>query len=158
MPKFNIEASAQFQNIASLTIPEDYSWHISLLCGNCGEKPPKAIVLTFSDTIEGVRGATVHLRMTCKFCGRASDVKILSDQMTYTAEQAPNWTPILLLECRGIEPKEVVLADDEPLIVKGEDGFLFEDALVEDGEFYSYDEKRKVEASITEFKMRIVKN
>lgn len=157
MPKFRIEASAQFNGIGSMTMPEDYPWHVHLLCGNCGEKPQKPIVLMASEIVEGVRGASVHLRMTCKLCARTNDVKIISDQMTYSESDAPKWMPILILECRGIEPTGITLADDTPLKIMGEEGYNFEDVFIEDGEYYGWDEKRGVEASITEFQIRVAK-
>lgn len=111
-----------------------------------------------SEQVEGIRGgAAVNLRRTCKFCKRVSDFKIIKEGMSYTADDSPNWSTILRLECRGAEITDIALADDTPLETVGNDGFVFEDVLIENGEFYGYDEKSKVEASITEFTTRIVK-
>lgn len=157
MPKFTFEISAQLDSIRSITTPEDYPWHLILGCGNCGERTEKPVVISTSDVVEGIRGAIVSLKISCKLCARVNDVKILSDKFSYTADNAPGWAQMLQMECRGTEPLEVTLADDVPLKVTGVEGFEFEEAFVADGEFYSYDEKLNTEASITEFKGRIVK-
>lgn len=138
-------------------MPDDYPWHLQLICGNCGEKPNKPIVIMKNDTVEGIRGASVQLRMTCKLCKRLNDVKIISDAFRYTKDDVPNWSPLLTLECRGIEPTGLTLADDTALDIAGEDGFKFEDAFIEDGEFFGWDDKHNVEASITEFRIRAIK-
>lgn len=157
MPRFRVEVSTQLENIESIQAPEDYPFFIHLLCGNCGEKTNKPVVLTKNDEVEGIRKGAVNLKRTCKLCKRISDVKIISDQMTYSEADCPGWAPFLILECRGNEPSEVMLSDDVPLLVSGTDGFQFDDVIIEDNEFYGWDEKRNVEASITEFQIRIVK-
>lgn len=158
MPKFRFEVSAQLANVGLISVPEEYPWFLQLLCGNCGEQTQKPVVVTSNETVDGVRGGAVNLRMTCKLCNRVSDVKILQDQMSYSEQNSPDWAPFLLLDCRGTEPHKIMLSDDVSLIILGADGFNFEDAFVNDGEFYGWDEKRNVEASVTEFRTRIVKD
>lgn len=157
MPRFTMEICAELDGIGSITTPQDYPWYILLRCGNCGERTEKPAVIRDSDEVEGIRGAKVSLKITCKLCGRVNDVKILPGKCSYTSDISPEWGPFLHLECRGTEPLEVQLADDEPLKVLGHEGFEFEEAFIEDGEFYSYDEKLNTEASITEYRSRIVK-
>lgn len=157
MPKFRVEVSALLENIGSFSTPKDYAFFMSLLCGNCGEKSPKPVVLIKSEELEGIRTGVVNLRRSCKLCDRVSEVKIVQDEMTYSESDSPGWAPFLLIECRGTEPSELMLSDDVPLIVVGTDGFQFEDVVLENGEYYGYDEKRKIEASISELQTRIVK-
>lgn len=157
MPKYMLEISAELDGVGSIAVPEDYAWHIVLGCGNCGEKTEKPVVVRSSDRVEGIRGATVNLKISCKLCSRVNDVKILEGKGVYTSDNAPDWAGILKLECRGTEPIEVLLADDEELEIVGLEGFEFDEAFIQDGEFYSYDEKLNTEASITEYKSRIVK-
>lgn len=157
MPKFTFEISAQLDGVGSIEVPEDYPWHIMLGCGNCGEKTEKAVVIRESDEVEGIRGAKVSLKISCKLCSRVNDVKILPGKGMYTSEDAPEWGALLHLECRGTEPIQVLLADDMPLKIVGMEGFEFDEAFIQDGEFYSYDEKLNAEASITEYKSQIVK-
>lgn len=157
MPKFKLEISAHLDGVKSISAPPDYPWHIILLCGKCGEKTEKPVVVSDSDQVEGLRGAVVNLRISCKLCKRASDLKILKSQLCYTIEECPEWGALLELECRGSEPLKVLLADDVPLKMEGLEGFVFEDAFIEDDEFFSYDEDLNTEASVTEFTSRIVK-
>lgn len=158
MPKFILKVSAQLDGVGSISVPEDYPWHIFFGCGNCGEKTEKPIVISESDEVEGIRGAMVNLKISCKLCARVNDVKLLPNGHKYTADNSPDWAPLLEMECRGTEPIQVLLADDVPLDIVGLEGFEFDDAFIVDGEFYSYDEKLNTEASVTEFKSRIVKS
>lgn len=157
MPKFTMQISAQLDGVSSISVPDDYPWYMRFGCGNCGEKTQKPVVISESDEVEGIRGANVNLKISCKFCGRVSDVRILPTKFKYTAEDSPDWASFLQVECRGNEPIEIGFADDVPLKMEGAEGFEFEEALLEDGEFYSYDEKLNKEASVTEFSMKIVK-
>lgn len=157
MPKFAIQVSAQLAGVSSFATPEDYPFHLVLGCGSCGERTSKPIVISDDDEVEGIRGAVVNLKISCKLCDRVNDVTLIKGPRIYSVSEAPEFATLLELECRGTEPLELHLADDVPLIIKGLDGFLFEDAFIRDGEFYSYDEKLKTEASITEFKTKVVK-
>lgn len=157
MPKFSVEASAQLQNIVSITVPHDYPWHVNLLCCSCRELHDRPAVITSSDVVEGV-GHDVNLRISCAFCGKKGTVKIVKDQLSYTQDHSPAWNSLLNLECRGVEPVEVVLADDVPFQFFGANKFLFEDAFLEDGEFFGWDDSNNVEASVTEFRLRIVRD
>lgn len=157
MPKHILEVCAQLDGVKSISVPQDYPWYVFLSCCNCGEKTQKPVVISESEKVEGIRRAVVNLKISCKLCMRVNEVKLLPADHKYTADQSPEWAPFLEMECRGIEPVQVLLADDVPLDIVGLEGFEFEDAFIADGEFYTYDEKLKTEASVTEFKSRIVK-
>lgn len=150
MPKYTVEVSAHLQEIDFIRTPPEYCHSVTLSCGHCGEKPPKPIPISTADTVAGVRGAEVNLRITCKFCGRSNDVKILSEGV-YTAEKAPEWGEWLVLECRGVQP--LAWGDGDETILCGS-----EEGLVEDGEWYGYDENKGVELSVTEFRTRVVRS
>lgn len=157
MPKFVLQLSAQLQGVSSFATPSEYPWHVTLGCGNCGEKTGKPVVLSSADHVEGIRGATVNMRITCKLCSRVNDVKVIEEGKPYTSENAPEWGSFVVVECRGLELLDVAFADDVPLTILGAEGFVFEDAFIEDGEFYGYDEKLSAEASITELRTRVVR-
>lgn len=162
MPKFRLEVQAQLQGVSSFSIPteeaDSYQWFISLLCGSCGEKTAKPVVVAREDEVEGIRGASVSLKISCKLCSRVSDLTIQNSvKSKYTSGDSPNWASFLDLEARGIEPVAITMNEDTPLSVKGTEGFEAEDAFIVDGEFYGFDEKLSCEMSITEFASRIVK-
>jgi hypothetical protein len=161
MPKFSVEVQAQLSGISSVSVPKseavDYPWYVALLCGSCGERSEKPVVVSASDEVEGIRGGNVSLKISCKLCKRVNDLTILPGESSYTAEVSPGWKEFLSIEARGTEPTEVALADDVPLSIKGLEGFEAEDAFISDGEFYGYDEKLSAEMVVTEWKMRVVK-
>lgn len=156
MPRCSVEVSAELLNIQSIAAPDDYPWHLFLMCCNCGEKTDKPIVISKNEEVSGIRGASVNLKISCKLCKRVNDMKILPGKHVYTAEDN-GWVQFLQLECRGVEPTELLLADDVPFEITGLQGASIEDGFIEDGEFYSYDESTQTEVSITEFETRIVK-
>lgn len=155
MPKIRLEVSAQLNNITSVKTPEDYPWHISFQCTSCGEKRDRPVVISSSDEVDGIRGAVVTMKLTCKLCSRVNDIKIVREG-EYTEEQSPNWGEFLLLECRGLQPVDWIASEDVPLEITSVNGPL-EDCFLENGEFYGYDEKLAQEATVTEFRTRFKK-
>lgn len=156
MPKLALEAKCELNGIESVGFPKEYGFHLKIMCCNCGEVAPKPIVVSTEDSVEGIRGGSVSVKLTCKLCGRSNDLKLLS-VFDYDKDAAPNYKKIVVMECRGIEPTELLLADDVPMVIKSETGLELEDAFIADGEFYGYDEKAKTEVSVTEFETRVVK-
>ncbi|PXF48377.1 hypothetical protein BWQ96_01837 [Gracilariopsis chorda] len=155
MPKFSLQVSAQLTNVTSIKPPDEYPWHLVLQCTSCGEKTSKPVVVSTSDEVEGIRKGVVSLKLTCKLCGRVNDVKLLQ-QGAYTEEASPDWAEILSLECRGLQPLEWIVADDVPMEITSLNGPL-EDGIIEDGEFYGFDEKLGEEANVTELTSKFEK-
>lgn len=156
MPKLSVEVRGELSGVSSIEAPDDYPYHLVIKCRNCEEESRTPVVVCMKDRVEGIRGASVHLKMTCRMCSRTNDMR-LREALPYTSEDAPAWKTFLKVECRGLEPVRLHLADDAPLIIKGDSGFAFEDAFIQNGEFYSYDEEQQTEVSITEFETRVVR-
>lgn len=156
-----VEVQGQLKGVKAVSIPREsaaeYPWRLKLRCGSCGEQTEKPVVVSASDETEGIRGATVSLKITCKLCRRVNDLTILPSESVYTFDDCPNWKPFLSLEARGTEPMDVEFADDYNLSVVGEDGFEADGAQIVDGEFYGYDENLSKEMEVTEWKMRVSK-
>jgi Eukaryotic protein of unknown function (DUF866) len=158
MPKFLLEVKAQLQGVAAFSVDHDsYPWYISLRCGSCGEETRKPVVVSRSDNVEGVRGASVGMKISCKLCSRTNDITILPGKSEYTSTDSPSWKPFLEVEARGTEPTTIEFSDEVPLSMKGEGKFAASDALIVDGEYYGYDEELSQEISVTEFETRVVK-
>lgn len=158
MPKFVLEVRAQLQGVKSVAVCDDsYPWYFSLRCGSCGEETSKPVVISRSDDVEGIRGSSVGMKISCKLCKRTNDLTILPGSSIYSSSDAPSWKPFLEVEARGTEPIAIELNDEVPLSTLGENGFSAEDVIISDGEFYGYDEDLSQEMSITEFESRIVK-
>jgi hypothetical protein len=161
MPKFAIEVKARFGGVSSVSVPDkvaaDFPWHVHLRCGSCGEESERPVIVAASDEVEGIRGATVSIKISCKLCARVNDLTVLTGKSEYTAEDSPSWKPFLFIEARGTEPTKVELPDDVYLSIKGDEGFEAEDALIENCEFYGFDEKLSKEMEVTDWEMRVVK-
>lgn len=153
----SVEVSAQLENVSSISTPEEYPWHLKLRCSNCGEVAEKPVVVSASDNVEGIRGASVSVKINCKFCKRVNDLKIVREDFSYTDDMAPAWKPFLQVDCRGVQPVEWTPASDVPLVILGSEGFKCDDSFIEDGEYYGYDENMKTDVAVTELKVRIVK-
>ncbi len=164
MPKVSIEAKGVLNGIETVSFPAEYGFHFKLKCCKCGEESPKPVVVSKEDEVEGIRGATVTVSIKCKLCGRTNDLKILKVG-EYKAEDSPKFKPILELECRGMEPTELLLADDAPLKmicesgyeIDEEEGFLTPSDDGKSNEFFGWDEKGNTDVSIEEFEMRVVR-
>lgn len=155
MPKIAIEMQAETSSVASIAFPPDTGFRFVLRCCNCGEQSPKPVVISMDDEVEGIRGASVSIKITCKFCKRTNDLKLLKT-FAYEAEKR-GWQKAVEMECRGVEPSKFILDDTVPLSIKGTSGYEFEEACIDDGEFYGYDEKENTDASVTEWESRVVK-
>jgi Eukaryotic protein of unknown function (DUF866) len=161
MPKFALEVKAQFTGVSSVSVPEkvapDFPWHVHLRCGSCGEESEKPVIVAASDQVEGIRGATVSIKISCKLCARVNDLTILPGKSEYTAADSPGWKPFLFIEARGTEPTKVEFPDNVYLSIKGDEGFEAEEALIDGSEFYGFDEKLATEMEVTDWEMRVVK-
>ena len=156
MPKVAVEATGFLDGISTISFPDDYGFLLKIKCCSCGELAPKPVVVSAEDEVQGVRGATVSLKLKCKFCKRVNDLKLLETQ-TFRADFEGEYQRILIMECRGCEPTELLFADDVPLIITGESGNKLEEPFLIDGEFYGYDDEAQTDVSVTEFETRVVK-
>ena len=141
---------AELQNIDKVTLPSDYSLHIVFKCSSCNEETSKAVVFTAEDKIEGIRGSSVNLRLKCGFCSRTSEISIVDKPFHY---EGSGWKPLCILECRGMVPEKWILSDD-PWTVIAESGAEIDDVVLEDSEYFGFDEKGMTEISITEFESK----
>lgn len=164
MPKVAVEAKGVLNGIKTISFPAGYGFHLKLKCCHCGEEAPKPVVVSQEDEVEGIRGAKVSVTVKCKFCKRANDLKILKAN-SYSEEDSPQFKPILELECRGMEPTELLLADDSPLVIicesdyeiEEEESFLLASDDSKSSEFFGWDEKGSTDVSVEEFVMRVVR-
>lgn len=156
MPKLAVEATCELSHIGSVSFPPDYAFHFRLKCCNCGEEAPKPVVISRGDEVEGIRGANVSAKVTCKLCARTNDITLLRT-FDYTAEDSGSYKKVIELECRGLEPTQLLLADDTPLQMTGETGALLDDTFIVDAEYYSYDDSASTEVSLTEFDSRVIR-
>ncbi|KAG6828711.1 hypothetical protein H0H92_007019 [Tricholoma furcatifolium] len=97
--------------------------------------------------VSGGKGSTAHFVWSCGECERKSSAKFAPTQdRPYTAENA-QFAPLLEIECRGLE-----FIGFNPMGTwkcKGTtSGTVFSDVVLEDGEWFAYDEKAKLPVRI----------
>lgn len=164
-----LQVQAELSNVASLTAPPNYPWHLTIKCTACGEVTPKPVVISADAVVEGIRGGDVTARLKCKLCGRVNTVLLLPGDHVYgvgggaaggeaaddddavdgqaleggvgAAPRRPGWTPFASFDCRGVELVAWTVADDVAFEAVAGGGAPVEDgATIEDGEWYGYDE------------------
>ncbi|GAB0494985.1 hypothetical protein MMPV_006282 [Pyropia vietnamensis] len=183
MPLIALQVQAELTNLASLRAPPTYPWHLTIKCTSCGETTPssKPVVISSDSIVEGIRGGDVTARLKCKLCGRINTVLLLPGEHVYgvrgggdaadgdddavagevveggvgAAPRRPGWSTFASFDCRGVELVAWVVADDVPFeAVAGGGGAPVEGgALIDDGEWYGYDEG----VAVTEWEYRFVK-
>lgn len=80
-----LQVQAELTNLASLTAPPTYPWHLTIKCTSCGETTAasKPVVISSDSVVEGVRGGDVTARLKCKLCGRVNTVLLLPGDHVY---------------------------------------------------------------------------
>mmetsp|Transcript_35204 Transcript_35204/g.139860 ORF Transcript_35204/g.139860 Transcript_35204/m.139860 type:complete len:156 (+) Transcript_35204:2008-2475(+) len=147
MPVFELQIRAVLDRVSSISAPSDYSWSFVFTCGSCGENTPKPVTFDESMSVDLIRGAKVTLTIKCKFCERTSEVTLLDEPHVYS--DSGEFKPFVGLDCRGTSPSLWNII--EPLTIKGENGFIFEDTEIVNQEFFGYDEDLNQESSVSEF-------
>lgn len=120
-------------------------------CTFCSEETPKPVVFTPQDSIEGIGGSSVNLRFKCSFCSRSKlELSFISKPFRY---EGIGWNTLATFECRGLEPIKWILSE-VPLIAVTESGAKIDEVVIEDGEYFGYDETSMQEVSVTEFESK----
>jgi hypothetical protein len=152
----NIEGLTQLKPDDRPESPFEYTFKIE--CTSCHEIHPKEVSINHYEQHElpNSRGEANFI-FKCKTCGRDSSVQIKPTGKTYDIEDAGKNVAFLEIESRGLELKEFI-----PLgifVAKGADTTTkFNDVLLDEGEFYDYDDNAGAEVSITEVKWDIVRS
>lgn len=69
---------------------------------------------------------------------------------SYTEDDSGNWVPLLLLECRGMEPYAFHPMKDEFVISSTDDGCVFNEEIELDDDWADYDAENDVSVSLSE--------
>ena len=78
--------------------------------------------------------------MRCKFCQSQGNVDLIPNKLRpYTAEDVPEYKPLIELEARGWEPTAFILGEGWKAKAL-ESETIFDDFSLEDSEWVDYDE------------------
>lgn len=159
MVKISLQISAALENIEELKTGPNFSYFLKLRCNNCGETDDIWHDICEEEKVkQDTRNAKgYNLVIKCKLCSRENSMDVVEgSQSSYTEDDSTKFKAIVSFDCRGIEP-----IDFDPrsgYIVKSvENGRIFEDVEIEDGDWTEYDDKNKNSVSIAEFKSQFVK-
>mmetsp|Transcript_2787 Transcript_2787/g.5132 ORF Transcript_2787/g.5132 Transcript_2787/m.5132 type:complete len:161 (-) Transcript_2787:198-680(-) len=159
MPRVALELKADLQGISYFEPldPTTFAWRFRLRCTSCGEETPNPVVFSSTDSVERRRGTPVNLEIRCKLCGRENDITVLTNQTTprYSSTANGDWTRFSSFDCHGLEPISWFCLGE--MHVVGDGGFVFDDASLDEGEFFGYEENINSEASITNLEYRFSK-
>lgn len=139
----------------SLTQPYEYTFKIQ--CTKCREvhENPVTVNLYEKHEIDGSRGEASYVG-ACSFCKSKSNINISLPKKYegYSIESNNKEVSILEIDSRGYEIVEFIA--DGPFSCDGaESSTKFSDVLLDDGEWYDYDDNAGEETSITEIKWEI---
>ncbi|KAI3830515.1 hypothetical protein MKW98_030678 [Papaver atlanticum] len=134
----------------------NFPFYIKIKCGNCGEVSPKETCLVLADTVSIPKSrGTTNLVQKCKFCGREGNITMIPGKgrpLTLEAGETEEYVPLMLFDCRGIEPVEFAFGDGWK--VQSTDGTKYEGIDLSSGEFSEYCEKGQVPVMISNLKSK----
>ncbi|XP_010244361.1 PREDICTED: UPF0587 protein C1orf123 [Nelumbo nucifera] len=148
MVNFMLTITAELENLTNLQ-PQggcddpSFTYYFRLKCGNCGEVSQKRTCVSLSETVPLPNGrGTTNLVQKCKFCGREGTVLMITGRgrpLTTEVSQAGKQTPLMVFECRGLEPVDFAFGDGWK--AESIEGTEFTGINLSEGEFADYDEK-----------------
>ncbi|KAJ3085369.1 hypothetical protein HK102_000068 [Quaeritorhiza haematococci] len=157
MPKYKVEWRADLENLTNLrpNPSTDYQWTFKVQCTSCREAHGTPVSFTSEEQHElsGSRGSA-NLVMKCSFCAKQGSMSIEQASIKpYTADDAPRFKSLVVLECRGLEPVEWIPGED--FEAEGVDsGTKFDEIDLSD-DWAEYDEKAGQSVGISELESKI---
>ncbi len=61
----DLQLSAETENVQKLGVPSNHTFFIKLRCLNCNDITPNAIGISREMEVEGIRGASVNIQVSC---------------------------------------------------------------------------------------------
>ncbi|XP_068648738.1 uncharacterized protein [Aristolochia californica] len=163
MVNFLLQIAADLENIASLQ-PHDgcddanITYYFKLKCNNCGEVSEKETCISLSDTVPLPNGrGTANLVRKCKFCGREGTLLMIPGKgrpLTDTLSDQGQFAPLMLFECRGLEPIDYFFGDGWK--VESVHETTFTDIDLSPGDYVEYDEKGQCPVGISNLRSEFV--
>jgi len=146
-------ASADVENVARISVPEDHTFFLKLQCTTCRSDFPNAVGVSSDMVVEGIRGASVSVQMKCKGCDRQHDITIqpFNSANAWVPDTKDGWCRIATFEVRGMDPTEAEVRDG--FLVQAPDGTKFEDADLSD-EWMDVDDKG-IPVAVNSFKYKL---
>lgn len=165
-----IRIKCELENLTNLQPEEnDFTYYFKLECASCREVSSRESSVTSGETVSSGGGrqksagkdklSDVNLMQKCDFCGRTGTISIVEGHgKPYTAEDSEKsaFVPLVLLDCRGMEPKEY-LPKDGWCAQGAESGTKFTSIDLSDGDYSEYDEKAGASVGVYGISSEVVK-
>lgn len=150
MVKISLSIKASLGCISELKPSgNDFRWCLKLRCSNCGESSDKWNYLSLSEEVSLPHGQ-VHLTIKCKLCSRVNSVTIISDSIkSYLEEDQDKFKSIVTFDCRGVEPSDFSAREGWTAYTT-DDGKIFQDVDLSEGEWSDYCDKTNQPVMIDE--------
>ena len=102
MPKYQLQAKIDLQNLVSVSVIPDFVWRFKLLCTNCHEPHDSVIELQKQSLVESSHSRSSHnVVMKCKFCGKVGTIDMVGDGCVLN--DVRDYQDLLQVEGRGWE-------------------------------------------------------
>ncbi|KAJ4953632.1 hypothetical protein NE237_030464 [Protea cynaroides] len=147
MVNYMLKIIAELENLTNLQ-PQagcddpDFPYYFKLKCNNCGELSQKETCVSLGETVPMPNGrSTTNLVQKCKLCGREGTVLLIPGRgraLTLEASESGEYTPLMLFDCRGLEPVGFVFGDGWK--AESTSGTKFDGIDLSQGEYADYDE------------------
>lgn len=155
--------SAELSNVTDLrpqdSVSQPFEYSFIIRCINCREVHSKPITVNLYERYEtGDSKGDASFVSSCSFCKCRSQlsIKLPSKFKGYSQDDSGQRVKMLEIDARGYDVVEYVA--DGPFVCKGsESGCEFKEVLLEDTEWYDYDDEAAQETSITDVKWEIAK-
>ncbi|AWU76822.1 hypothetical protein CAS74_000758 [Pichia kudriavzevii] len=150
--------TAELNNVTSLkpkdSLKEPFEYEFKIQCTKCRETHDKTVTVNLYEKheIDGSRGEASYVG-ACSFCKAKSNINIALPKgyEGYNSENSGQEVKMLEIDSRGYEIVEFVA--NGPFVCKGNESTTeFQDVLLDEGEWYDYDDQAGEETSITEVK------
>ncbi|XP_043592132.1 CXXC motif containing zinc binding protein [Bombus pyrosoma] len=159
MVKIAFQIKATLENIEELQPSgTEFRWYLKFTCCNCGEVSEKWNYVSLSESIPSQRGNSVnHFASKCKLCSRENSMTILENSIkSFLANDQEKFQTIAIFDCRGLEPSD--FSAREGWTAKAvNDGKVFTDVDLSEGEWADYCDKIKEPVGIYEIEHRFEK-
>lgn len=150
---------AQLENVDAVYASQpEFRYFLKIKCSGCNEESGKWHDVSLNETVALKTGhGNTHFALKCKFCGKENQMAILDKAVQqYVKKYEGSFQTIVEFDCRGLEP--VMFSPREGWVVKAIDnGQIFEDVDLTEGEWIEYDEKLKESVRVYDLEFKFSK-
>ncbi|KLO14492.1 DUF866-domain-containing protein [Schizopora paradoxa] len=159
MVKLLLSIKAELENVTDLApASDDFDYHFKVKCNSCHETHEKFVTMSKSDGTKARsgKGTEADFVWRCDFCKRESSASFEPNTtpLPYKAEANGDFSPLLTLDCRGLEFVGFRHTESAWKCVGVESGTPFPEVDLSDDYWSDYDEKASQAVSVSGFESK----